>query len=188
MALTLNYTPRLAWQLAWARFFVCAILGCVLVGRLAHAQVQDNGLSVSMIITDQFRTLTHADRQMGKTFYFYTSAQPDAAAPVAALSADVYVGFIRADGMILSWARDSIGATESLLPSPGLRPLVSGLQLAGGFDNSSLLGNNRFLTYMFVQSDPPGIYQWFTLLVRAGQSPEDTSQWITIRTRMLPVK
>ena len=166
-------------------FFLAAFVHASLWPRTTHAQLKEPAVSISMVLSDLFRERTSADRRYGIPFNLFSFIRVDANDPVAAESVDVYVGFIRSDGVSMTWS-DLPEPYEFTLPAAGMRPLIRNVPLSnGGF---GLPETGGYIRYVFSSEDLPGIYHWFPLLVRAGKPVEDTTQWIGFRTKMLPVK
>ena len=165
--------------------FITLILGPLFSGAV-QAQLPEPAVSISIVLTDQFRYLTSADRRFGVPFNLYSHVLVDGSDPVSAERVDVYVGFIRPDGVWMTWPDDP-KPYGFWVPEVGVQPLVRNAALSGG--GFVLPGRSvDYLQYVFKPEDLPGIYQWFTLVVRAGKPADDVSQWITMRTKMLPVK
>ena len=167
-------------------FFLVAFVHVSLLPGTAHAQLKEPAISIKLVLSDLFRNLSIADRRYGVPFNLFSYVLVDANDPVAAETVDVYVGFIRSDGVPMTWSNYPEELFEITLPEVGMRPLVRNVSLSNG---SFVLPNSGgYIRYVFSSEDLPGIYHWFTLLVRAGKPVEDTTQWISFRTKMLPVK
>lgn len=153
----------------------------------ARAQLPLPSVFTTIYIGNFTQAFFEVDRRIPTNVYFDGTVTVDASAPVAAEKVDLYVGLIRPDGGLLTWLTGA-PANQALQLNPGMNALVRGLPLSGGIEHITQLPNVGLLLGNFGPSDLPGIYQWFALLVRAGQPVEKTDQWISLRTRMFPVK
>ena len=167
-------------------FVIALALAATFTGAV-QAQLPEPAILLTIKATDLFRDKTSADRNYGVHFHLYSYAQVAENDPVAAERADVYVGLLRPDGVPMTWANDP-KPYGYWLPVSGMQPLARNLPLSGGFTNVKLVPGGGYLYHVFKPEDLPGIYQWFTLVVRAGKPVDDTTQWLAMRTVMIPVK
>lgn len=148
-----------------------------------QAHLPEPAVTIDMVATDSIRHVTRTDRTYPKLNLF-SHIVVEESDPISSERVDVYIGFIRPDGVPMTWADDL--PYQGMLPAVGMFPIARNFPLSGG--GFGLPMNGGYLQYLFKPEDLPGIYQWFTLLVRSGKSVEDPTQWVTLRTKMLPVK
>ena len=111
-------------------FFLVAFVYSSLLSGTAHAQLKEPAISITMVLSDLFRNLERADRRYGIPFNLYSSIRVlDGNDPVATESVDVYLGFIRSDGVPMTWSDYPEAPYEITLPEVGMRPLVRNVPL-----------------------------------------------------------
>lgn len=97
---------------------------------------------------------------------------------------DLYFGMIQPGNDIYTWVTvDGVSNLEE-----GLAPIVKGVDKETKYNDKGTKFfhiSGRDVKYQFTESDPPGIYFIFALLVPADSTPSDTRNWIEVSIRPL---
>jgi hypothetical protein len=100
---------------------------------------------------------------------------------------DVYFGAVTPDQKIVSFVAAARDPSAAVTLSEGLKPFTTNYELAGDQIISTYTMQAPYVSVLFDNSIPRGVYTLFTLILPAGKPVEDLTNWEAIGTLNLSV-